>query len=250
MTTVPSTTTLLSVGLVAAAVLLWRRDPTARLRRVARVEAGGRTTARWRVSRMQVCTGLAAGAAIWLLAGSLLGVLGLPAAVAGGVGGGWFQGRLEPRGVRARREAATLDLPITLELMASCLDAGAPLRMAVSQVGSLCAASTAATLRQLDDAVRLGVHEPDAWAQLLDDPVWGAIAADMMRCSQTGAAASDVLREHAAEARRTASDARLAAARAVGVRSVLPLMTCFLPAFLLVGVVPIVASIAPRLFGH
>lgn len=244
-----SSTTMLSVGLVGAAVLLWRRDPTARLRQLARTDVA-RSAPRRLPSRMQMLTGCATSAAVWLLAASLLGVLTLPVALAAGIGAGWFQGRLEPRGVRARREAATLDLPITLELMASCLDAGAPLRMAVSQVGSLCAPSTALTLRQLDDAVRLGVHEPDAWAQLLDDPVWGAVAADMMRCSQTGAAASDVLREHAAEARRSAADARLAAARAVGVRSVLPLMTCFLPAFLLVGVVPIVASIAPKLFGH
>ena len=32
------------------------------------------------------------------------------------------------------------------------------------------------------------------------------------------------------------------AARRVGVRSVLPLMVCFIPAFLLLGIVPTVAS--------
>ena len=36
---------------------------------------------------------------------------------------------------------------------------------------------------------------------------------------------------------------------AVGVRSVLPLMTCFLPAFLLLGVVPTVASAVLHAFG-
>lgn len=240
---------LMSAVLAAMALLWWRPDPRARLRQVGRGAAAPPGAGR-RPTRVQLLTMLAAGVATWLLVGSLLGMLALPASVLCGVGAAWFQGRLEPRDLRARREAAADDLPITLELMAACLDAGAPLRLAVAQVGAVCAPSTAGTLRSLDDAVCLGVHEPDAWARLSDDPVWGAIAADMVRCSQTGAAASDVLREHAAEARRLAADARLAAARAVGVRSVLPLMTCFLPAFLLVGVVPIVASVAPKLFGH
>ena len=34
------------------------------------------------------------------------------------------------------------------------------------------------------------------------------------------------------------------AARAAGVRSVAPLVACFLPAFILIGIVPIVASLA------
>ena len=38
-------------------------------------------------------------------------------------------------------------------------------------------------------------------------------------------------------------------ARKVGVRSVVPLMACFLPAFILVGVVPIVAGLLRDFFG-
>jgi len=37
-------------------------------------------------------------------------------------------------------------------------------------------------------------------------------------------------------------------ARRVGVRSVLPLMTCFLPSFLLLGVVPIIGGVVGHLF--
>jgi pilus assembly protein TadC len=50
------------------------------------------------------------------------------------------------------------------------------------------------------------------------------------------------LRSHAAAARERRRAALQQAARAVGVRSVLPLTTCFLPAFLLLGIVPTVAS--------
>jgi len=48
---------------------------------------------------------------------------------------------------------------------------------------------------------------------------------------------------------RLASTAALEArARAAGVRSVAPLALCFLPAYLLVGVVPVVAGFAGDLF--
>lgn len=52
----------------------------------------------------------------------------------------------------------------------------------------------------------------------------------------------DALNHHARAARQRRQAAWQVAARAVGVRSVLPLMTCFLPAFLLLGVVPSVVS--------
>lgn len=239
---------VVAAGLVAGAVWLVLPDPLARLRRVRRTPIG--VQKRRLIGRTQVVVGVAAVVAVWAAVGSMLGAVALPVALLAGAGAVWFHARLEPRQARVRRRAVTDDLPITLELMASCLDAGAPLRRAVAQVAQLCAPSTAVTLRGLDDAVRLGVHEPEAWGRLLDDPLWAPIATDMMRCADTGAAATEVLREHAADARRAAADARLAAARTVGVRSVLPLMVCFLPAFLLIGVVPIVASLLPKFLGH
>jgi pilus assembly protein TadC len=50
------------------------------------------------------------------------------------------------------------------------------------------------------------------------------------------------LRRHAAAARDARRARLVIRARSVGVRSVLPLMTCFIPSFLLLGVVPTVVS--------
>lgn len=75
-----------------------------------------------------------------------------------------------------------------------------------------------------------------------DDTVWGAVARDLARCAESGAAVAEVLEVHAAEARALRRARREMAARTVGVRSVLPLVCCFLPAFILVGVVPIIAA--------
>ena len=52
----------------------------------------------------------------------------------------------------------------------------------------------------------------------------------------------EALSRHAAAAREARRTVLVVRARSVGVRSVLPLMTCFIPAFLLLGVVPTVAS--------
>jgi pilus assembly protein TadC len=58
----------------------------------------------------------------------------------------------------------------------------------------------------------------------------------------------DVLPVIAEELRRDARVRAEAAARSAGVRAVLPLVACFLPAFLLIGVVPVVASLAQSLW--
>jgi pilus assembly protein TadC len=50
------------------------------------------------------------------------------------------------------------------------------------------------------------------------------------------------LRHHAAAAREARRGALQVRARAVGVRSVLPMMTCFIPSFMLLGIVPAIVS--------
>jgi pilus assembly protein TadC len=50
------------------------------------------------------------------------------------------------------------------------------------------------------------------------------------------------LRHQAAAAREARRSELQVQARAVGVRSVLPLMTCFIPSFMLLGIVPAVVS--------
>ena len=69
----------------------------------------------------------------------------------------------------------------------------------------------------------------------------------MARALGSGMALSGTLRALGSGARGDAAAAAEERARRVGVRSVLPLMTCFLPAFLLLGVVPIIGGVAQHL---
>ena len=66
---------------------------------------------------------------------------------------------------------------------------------------------------------------------------------------ESGTRLTECLRQHADSARENRRAALQVRARSVGVRSVLPLMVCFIPSFLLLGVVPTVASALAHALG-
>ena len=239
-----SSAAALAVLLATVATALVVDSPAAQRRRLAPPTAVPDGLVRTPRQRLETAAGaaLASAALGSLLGGGAWFLLAPPCAAAGY----WASGKLERRGARLHRLAAIEALPATLELLAACVEAGAPLRSAVHRVAALAPPGSAAALRRLDAAVGLGMDEPAAWEQLRGDAAWGPVARDVVRSLATGTASRDVLLQHAGEVRRASQAARLGRARSVGVRSTIPLMTCFLPAFLLLGVVPIVASLIPR----
>jgi pilus assembly protein TadC len=90
--------------------------------------------------------------------------------------------------------------------------------------------------------MELGVADVDAWRALDDHPQLGLAAADLARSVESGTSMVEGLRHHAAAAREARRGALQVRARAVGVRSVLPMMTCFIPSFMLLGIVPAIVS--------
>ncbi|MFD0891079.1 type II secretion system F family protein, partial [Streptosporangium algeriense] len=60
----------------------------------------------------------------------------------------------------------------------------------------------------------------------------------------SGAPVADILTRLADDARQEARSAASAAALRVGVQAVAPLGLCFLPAFVCLGIVPVVAGLA------
>jgi len=152
-------------------------------------------------------------------------------------------------GGRARTvESVSADeLPVTADLMAACLSAGAG-------VGDALAASLVAAgpwLQSRGEPVVVALcsgEQPDAaWQSWLSDPRLAPIARTCMRTAGSGAAAASELARVAARLRagqRTSRQQRVAKA---SIWIVLPLGTCFLPAFVAVGVVPLVVSLVARL---
>ena len=126
--------------------------------------------------------------------------------------------------------------------------AGAPLRAALTAVAVAVGAPSSELLLPIGAGLELGADPAEAWAGLRDDPCLAPIALAFVRSATSGAPLSTLLAGTADDLRRRHRLAVEVAARAAGVRAVAPLAACFLPAFLLLGVVPVVASMASDLF--
>ena len=155
--------------------------------------------------------------------------------------------RLEPRAVRRERELLAAQGPVVADLLAATLAAGAPMRTALSAVLTAVDRPAADHLAGVVAALGLGADPVEAWAVVADDDVLGPIAAAVVRSARTGAPLASLLTRLADDMRRQRRTVVEIAARSAGVRAVLPLAACFLPAFLLLGVVPVVAALAQGL---
>ncbi len=151
-------------------------------------------------------------------------------------------GWVEPPSARRRRRQLIMDAPQALELMAACLGAGLPARTACAAVVRTFDGPLADDLGQVLALLQLGVADVAAWRTLHDHPQLGLAAADLARSVESGTSMVEGLRHHAAAAREIRRSELQVRARAVGVRSVLPLMMCFIPSFMLLGIVPAVVS--------
>lgn len=151
-------------------------------------------------------------------------------------------GLLEPRAVRLRRERLIADTPQALDLLGACLAAGMPVRLAGRAVVDAFEGPVGEDLGRVLALADLGVAEAQAWRLLTGHRQLGPAAADLSRCVESGTLTVEALGRHAEAARQSRRTALVVRARSVGVRSVLPLMACFIPAFLLLGVVPTVVS--------
>lgn len=152
-------------------------------------------------------------------------------------------GRVESPAARRAREQLVRDLPQCWELLAACLAAGLPVRTAMEQVIVVQDGELADVLAEVLSRMRLGESEAAAWRSVRDHEQLGMAARDLARSAESGVVVAGLLDEYADQARQERRGVAEARAKAIGVWAVLPLMTCFLPAFLLVGVVPIVAGV-------
>ena len=133
----------------------------------------------------------------------------------------------------------------SLDVLAVCLASG----MAVSSAAATAAPSAppklAAVLRRAADLLALGADPSVAWSISPDLPA-GSVDAQTdallrlaRRSASSGAALADGVAELADESRHDA-----AAAERAGVLIAGPLGLCFLPAFVCLGIVPVVAGLA------
>ncbi len=182
------------------------------------------------------------------------GWVGLVLGAALGWAGPRLLGRLEPAERRAEREQLVSDLPLLLDLLASCLTGGAPLPAAAKAVAQAVPGPAGRRLSAVCAALAVGSPPAEAWAALARDPSGGVGAGDedplaataraLGRAADGGAPVAGAVSRLAADARAQGRSRGEQAARRVGVLAVAPLGLCFLPAFVLIGIVPVVAGLA------
>ncbi|MFL1378261.1 MULTISPECIES: type II secretion system F family protein [unclassified Nocardiopsis] len=195
--------------------------------------------------RALVLSAAAAGAVA--VAGALFGPLG--AVVAAVAGAGWWM-RVRRRGDE-ERIGLTGDVPVVIGLIAAGMRAGAPLVSCLAAVARAAPGRLGAELASVAHRLRLGADPVAAWAEsagTLPEPLVAA-GRDLARAADTGAPVADLLDRHVADLHRELRSQAAARVERLGVLVVMPLALCFLPSFLLVGVVPMVVDLLSHALG-
>ncbi len=244
-----------------AAALWWPARALIRMRRAHRLRRRlGAVLPRSTTARRQYGARLRDAARGWLpLAGAAAGAW----ALIGGVGGllagllvgaalRWWRlrsGGGTGSGARAGDTAydavlAARQLPLAADLLAACIAAGATPVTAARAVGEALAGPVGERLATGAAEVRLGGEPAAAWRGLAELPGAGPLARLLERAGDSGAPAAVPVARLAAEARAERGRAATARARRAGVLITLPVGLLFLPAFLMVGVLPVVIGLA------
>ena len=140
------------------------------------------------------------------------------------------------------RAEDVLSVAGALDLMALALGSGVPLVVAVEQVAARSGPVVAGHLRRVVAALRWGVQEAAAWDEL--PVVWRPAAHAISLAGMAGVPPAGLLTRAATELRRAEQRRIEEATGRLSVLVVIPLGLCFLPAFALLTVVPVIAALA------
>lgn len=190
--------------------------------------------------------GLVAGAAVlvvWPDAIITAGAVGLGV----GVLTWWEARRGADRPVRVRGEVALL-----CDLWASGLDIGMPTGGALTAALEVLARPgpvdpTVRRLVQVAGLLRVGADVERAWRPAEGDPWLEPVAAASRRSAQAGVDLATTVREQALAARRAEAGADERRAQRAGVLMTAPLTLCYLPAFVCLGLAPVVIALVGTL---
>ncbi|MCX4093627.1 type II secretion system F family protein [Nocardia sp. alder85J] len=139
-----------------------------------------------------------------------------------------------------------------LDLLAACLRSGLPVAAAARAVAGAAGGPLASPLRRAADLLALGADPVAAWERAAADArsdELRTLARLIRRSARSGAALAEAVAEVAQGCRAAATDAATARAARAGTLVAGPLGLCFLPAFVCLGIVPVVIGLADRVLG-
>jgi Flp pilus assembly protein TadB len=157
--------------------------------------------------------------------------------------------RWESATQRRRRARLEAELPHVVDLMVAALAAGAAPGDAMGRVADVVDRPAAEELAVWVARLRLGADPVAVWSAMGRHPQFSRLGTALRRSAESGApvaAALGRLAEDLRARRRADVEGRV---RQVEVKAAVPLGVCLLPAFVLVGVVPLVAGSVIGLLG-
>ncbi|WP_431774226.1 type II secretion system F family protein [Streptomyces cucumeris] len=246
------------------AALESRRARAARRRLVALLPGGDAGPPKrprpW--ERLRAAVGEGAGLA-WaasfgaLLAGPVMvgGPTGWVLGIAAAYGVRRWQRRRRAMGASSGRDrcaeaAAARQIPLAADLLTACLAAGAGPRRAAEAVGTSLGGPVGERLARTAAELRLGGEPAAAWGRMGALPGAQGLARALERAGTTGAPAVEPVSRVAAECRAEQTREALKRADRTAVRATAPLTVCFLPAYLLIGLAPVMVGLAGGLMGR
>lgn len=185
----------------------------------------------------------AAGLAVAVLIG---GAVGIGAGLGVTIGAARLLRSRESGAARSQRTALLADLPGACDLLAVCLAAGMPVGGALAAVGGVTGVPLGSALGEVAALYRLGAEPGRAWADVPAE--LAGLGRVLVRAGESGSSVAPSLRALAADSRASARAAAGDAVQRAGIWILAPLGACFLPAFLCLGVVPLVLGIAGDVF--
>ncbi|AKS31025.1 type II secretion system F family protein [Mycolicibacterium goodii] len=154
-------------------------------------------------------------------------------------------------GRRPAGSADPLAAASTFDLFAACLTAGMAVSSAASAAAHTAPQPLAQVLFRASDLLAMGADPVTAWSADVETPDKNVDALLRMarRSAASGTALAHGVAELAAQSRHDMAAAAAAAAERAGVLVAGPLGLCYLPAFVCLGVVPVVVGLAGDVLG-
>ncbi|MFE0641258.1 type II secretion system F family protein [Streptomyces sp. NPDC058877] len=237
------------LAVLVVALCVWGAAEVLSILRARRTRRrAGRLLARQEPSARKVRVLLSPRVGLWAqsLAGAVVGWLLF--GVIGGLCAGvltvgvkrWLVGR-----AKKQREGTEGEqhLPLAADLLAACVASGAGPAAAAEAVGRSLGGPLGARLARTAAELRLGGEPAEVWGRFAVIPGAGGLARCMERAGCSGAPAAEAIARHATALRAARARSAVARARRAQVLISAPVALCFLPAFLAVGVAPVVIGL-------
>jgi pilus assembly protein TadC len=138
------------------------------------------------------------------------------------------------------------NVPMTLELVAAMLDSGAGLGRSLELIAGCASPQLSRSLRTVVAALDIGTDWETAWRSSGQKCTEARKLKDALAfAALTGAPSAAILYAQASRLRREQFRMAEKRAAALGVKLVIPLGLCSLPAFICLGVVPVLLAMLP-----